>query len=187
MYHTSSCPLNRELVLSPTPVVRLPPPTSRREVDAHNAKVVFRTDKHAVGYRTTKVNASEAAQMWGLVSPNTDFPQSPVQSHGAQVATSSPSRSRLPPTTPTRLRVPVATPSPSRSRPPPITPTHLCGISVPLSPLMAMDPAEAFARMGLGGDPSPAVEPRKQWAIAGVNQFFAERCGHRYIYQRYDN
>ncbi|KAJ7923567.1 hypothetical protein B0H13DRAFT_1864716 [Mycena leptocephala] len=158
VYHTLKCPLNREMELSPKPVVSLPAPTSRREVDAHNAKVVFRTQKQALGYRTTKVNASEAAQMWGLVSPDRDFSKSPVQSSS-------------------RYRAPVSTPSPSRSRGPAATLTQLRNVppNIPPSPLTTMDPAEAFARMGLGGDPSPAVEPRKQWAIAGVNRFFAER------------
>ncbi|KAJ7894662.1 hypothetical protein B0H14DRAFT_3426692 [Mycena olivaceomarginata] len=41
-------------------------------------------------------------------------------------------------------------------------------------PLDLMDPVEAFSRMGVE-DPCATVRPPKQWAIAGVNQFFAER------------
>ncbi|KAJ7671112.1 hypothetical protein B0H14DRAFT_3538270 [Mycena olivaceomarginata] len=45
---------------------------------------------------------------------------------------------------------------------------------VPPSPLAMMDPVEAFARMGVV-DPSARMCPPKQWAIARVNKFFAQR------------
>ncbi|KAF8139328.1 hypothetical protein K438DRAFT_1785799 [Mycena galopus ATCC 62051] len=43
----------------------------------------------------------------------------------------------------------------------------------PSSPLALMDAVEAFSRMGV---PDPAApEPVKQWVIAGINKFFANR------------
>jgi hypothetical protein len=46
--------------------------------------------------------------------------------------------------------------------------------TAPLSPLAMMDAVEAFSRMGMD-DPSAEEPPVKQWALAGVNKFFAER------------
>ncbi|KAJ7350073.1 hypothetical protein DFH08DRAFT_958997 [Mycena albidolilacea] len=44
----------------------------------------------------------------------------------------------------------------------------------PHSPLAMMDAVEAFSRMGVD-NPSAETLPAKQWAIAGVNKFFAAR------------
>ncbi|KAJ7357931.1 hypothetical protein DFH08DRAFT_801806 [Mycena albidolilacea] len=67
----------------------------------------------------------------------------------------------------------------SAARSPPSSPMRATSRSpkkarAPASPLDLMDPVEAFSRMGVE-DPCAAVRPPKQWAIAGVNQFFAER------------
>ncbi|KAJ7887325.1 hypothetical protein B0H14DRAFT_2562930 [Mycena olivaceomarginata] len=44
----------------------------------------------------------------------------------------------------------------------------------PASPLSTMDAVEAFSRMGVA-QPSADARPIKQWAIAGVNKFFADK------------
>jgi hypothetical protein len=149
---------------------RLPAPSSGHEVRSHNAGVIFRTEKYDVGYRTTKITQSQAVAMLGVVSP----PTTPTRGYGVEPLST---RSRA---------LPIASSSSSRYLPhprvslPSSVRRNRGGAAVPPSPLSTMDAAEAFSRMGLGGEPSPTVMPAKQWAIAGVNKFFAERWVDRF-------
>ncbi|KAJ7823924.1 hypothetical protein B0H13DRAFT_1919385 [Mycena leptocephala] len=147
-YHEDGCPPHRDPTLANPAEGKVPAPTNREDVLAHNAGVKYRTDRFpTVGYRATPITEQQAAA---------------IMSAGAN-----PSPSPASGSTSARLN---RTPSPSKKK---IARTRSVPVAPP-SPLDRMDPAEAFSRMGLG-DPSPNVPPMKQWAVSGVSKFFATR------------
>ncbi|KAJ7633327.1 hypothetical protein DFH06DRAFT_1337188 [Mycena polygramma] len=173
VYHSDGCPPHSEQPsMSPTRL-RNAAPTSRQDVERHNAQVVFRTPE-GNRYRSTKVTESES---YSLRSAPPPAPSPPVRvSPSKSTSALSPSQSR------SSVRVsPLRIPHASTSTAPHYAPVRLSPSKSSLSKssasprrLSTMDPVEAFSRMGVA-DPRADTRPVKQWAISGVNKFFAER------------
>lgn len=152
-FHDDGCPSPKPSPppkLNPSPKPNLSPqsePTSR-------PTTFYMEDQHS---RSTAcpISAFEAGLRMGLSS------SAPVSS-APLPGPSTPPRSR-----PHRRSQPAAQFSAS-------TPKRQTPREPPHSPLAMMDAVEAFSRMGVD-NPSAETLPAKQWAIAGVNKFFAAR------------
>ncbi|KAJ6571546.1 hypothetical protein B0H19DRAFT_1064618 [Mycena capillaripes] len=170
-YHELKCPLHPEASPVSRAVPSIPAPTGPQEICAHNAKVIFNTGNPDRRFKTTWISESQA--LTTVRSPPLHAsPRTPPRTF--QVASSSASAppSRDPYFTPTHQNHFTST------RPNYFTPTrlktHSTQMAPPSSPLAMMDAVEAFSRMGVI-ESSTEELPIKQWVVAGVPKFFAER------------
>ncbi|KAJ7753863.1 hypothetical protein B0H16DRAFT_1723055 [Mycena metata] len=179
-FHEDGCPVHSDLTDGG--------PTSRRDVDVHNAKPgVLKTDDAPNRYTVTQVTECQAYSILGFTDPSVSSVASSATRRDlrnpAPSTPQTPSTPRKMPASPSSAS-PRASPAPGpsshailprshRSSPARASPTKP-SVNPPRSPLSTMDPVDAFSRMGID-EPITHTMPAKQWVIVGVNIFFAQR------------